>query len=61
MYDSRGVCIGTKTTTALTTEASDIADYDALFTELEQMAVYDDEARALITRVAEEYRALSTV
>jgi transcriptional regulator with XRE-family HTH domain len=61
VYDARGVCIGTKTATALTTEASDIADYEALFAELEQMAVYDDEARALITRVAEEYRALSTV
>lgn len=59
MYDMRGVCIGTKTATALTTEASDLADYDALFEELEQMAVYDDEVRALITRVAEEYRALT--
>jgi transcriptional regulator with XRE-family HTH domain len=58
MYDSRGVCIGTKTATALTTEANDIADYEALFAELEQMAVYDDEARALITSVAEEYRLL---
>jgi transcriptional regulator with XRE-family HTH domain len=58
MYDSRGVCIGTKTATALTTEADDIADYDALFTELEQMAVYDEEVRTLITRVAEDYRLL---
>jgi hypothetical protein len=59
MYDLRGVCIGTKTATALTTEASDLADYDALFGELEQMAVYDDDVRALITRVAEEYQALT--
>ena len=56
MYDSRGVCIGTKTATALTTEASDIADYDALFSELEQMAVYDDEARSLLPRVTREFR-----
>jgi DNA-binding XRE family transcriptional regulator len=48
IYDSRGVCIGTKTATALTTDASDIADYD-------------DEARALITRVADEYRALTRI
>jgi hypothetical protein len=46
------------TVTALTTEADDIADYDALFAELEQMTVYDDEARALIAQVAEEYRLL---
>lgn len=56
MYDSRGVCIGTKTATALTAEPGDIADYDALFTELERMAVYDD-VRVLIARVAEEYQA----
>lgn len=57
MYDSRGVCIGTKTATALTTEAGDVSDYDALFGELEQMAVYDDEASSLLTRVAREFRA----
>jgi transcriptional regulator with XRE-family HTH domain len=57
MYDSRGVCIGTKTATALTTDAGDIADYEALFGELEQMAVHDDEARTLIARVATDYRA----
>jgi hypothetical protein len=61
IYDSRGVCIGTKTATALTSDASDIADYEALFAELEQMAVYDDEARAVIARVTEEYRALTRV
>lgn len=61
MYDSRGVCIGTKTATALTTDASDIADYDALFIELEQMAVYDEEARALIIGVTEEYRVLTKI
>jgi len=59
MYDSRGVCIGTKTATALTTEPNDLADYDALFTELEQMAAFDDDARALIGRVATEYRLLT--
>jgi hypothetical protein len=59
MYDSRGVCIGTKTATALTTDAGDIADYEALFGELEQMAVHDDEARTLIARVATDYRALA--
>jgi Domain of unknown function (DUF5753) len=58
IYDSRGVCIGTKTATALTTEANDIADNDALFTELEEMAVHDEDARALISRVAKEYRLL---
>lgn len=56
MYDSRGVCIGTKTATALTTGPGDVADHEALFTELEKMAVYDDDVRTLISRVAGEYQ-----
>ncbi|HEY1967684.1 MAG TPA: helix-turn-helix transcriptional regulator [Pseudonocardia sp.] len=58
MFDSRAVHIGTKTATALTTDESDIADYEYLFTELAQMAVFDDEARALIRASAETYRNL---
>ncbi|MGI8816317.1 MAG: hypothetical protein ACR2G2_13855 [Pseudonocardia sp.] len=35
-------------------------DYGALFGELEQIAVYDDETRSIITRVGDEYRQLGS-
>lgn len=57
MYDSRGVCIGTKTATALSTEPRDIADYDVLFDELRRMAVFGDDVRELLRSTAESYRA----
>jgi hypothetical protein len=57
MYDSRGVCIGTKTATALTTEPRDVADYEALFDELELMAVFNDDVRELLRATADSYRA----
>jgi transcriptional regulator with XRE-family HTH domain len=56
IYDYRSVVIGTKTATARTTNENDIRDYDALFDDLEQIAVYDAAARALIEQAAAEYR-----
>lgn len=56
MYDGRGVCIGTKTATALTTHRADIADYEWLFSELEAVAVWGDDARDLISAAATRYR-----
>ena len=58
LYDSRGVCIGTKTATALSTDPHDIADYEALFGELERMAIFDDEVRALLRATADSYRGM---
>jgi transcriptional regulator with XRE-family HTH domain len=58
IYDSRGVCIGTRTATALTTDASDIADYEQLFGELERMTVFDDACREIAEQIANEYRRL---
>ncbi|MGQ0715985.1 MAG: helix-turn-helix domain-containing protein [Pseudonocardiales bacterium] len=57
IFDSRAVQIGTKTATALTDDPGDIATYETLFSELEHMAVFEDEARARLRRVADEYRA----
>lgn len=56
IFDARAVQIGTKTATALIDNPEDIATYEALFIELEQLAVFGDEARAELRRIADEYR-----
>jgi len=48
--------VGTKDGTALITDEVRVGRYLALFAELEQLAVYDDEARGLLARVADDYR-----
>lgn len=58
IYDKRGVIIGLVSTTALLTNPQDVAAYDTLFSELERIAVYGDEARAELRRIAGEYRAV---
>jgi hypothetical protein len=58
IYDGTSVQVGTKTGTALTSKAHDVQTYVELFGELKQLAIYDDDARALLGRVAEEYRYL---
>jgi len=59
MYDERAVLAGTTTATALLTERADVDAYLALFAELEQLAVYDDAARQLLSNVAATYQAMS--
>lgn len=56
IFDDRAVMLGTKTATALIDDLDDIATYGALFSELERLAVFGDEARAELNRVADEYR-----
>lgn len=58
IFDGRAVQIGTKTATALIDDPNDIATYEALFNELERMAVFGDEARTELCRIADEYRTL---
>ena len=58
MYDRRGVIVGLVSSTALLTNPQDIAAYDEMFRRVEEMAVYDDEGRAVFERIAAEYRAL---
>lgn len=57
IFDGRAVQVGTKTATALIDNPEDIATYAALFSDLERMAVFGDEARAELRRIAGEYRA----
>lgn len=56
IFDDRAVMLGTKTATALIDDPEDIATYSALFGELERLAVFGDEARAELLRIADEYR-----
>ncbi len=56
IFDSRAVQIGTKTAVALIDNPEDIATYEALFSELDRMAVFGDEARTALRRIANEYR-----
>lgn len=59
IFDARAVQVGTKTAVALIDNAEDIATYEALFSELERMAVFGHEARAELHRIADEYRRAS--
>lgn len=56
IYDRQAVQIGTKTATALTSDSRDLREYQDLFSRLEAVAVWGDDARAVIERVAGEYR-----
>ncbi len=58
LYDSDAVIIGTETGTATITDSADIADYEQLFTRLEEVASTGDAARAVLKRVADDYRKL---
>lgn len=53
-YDERGVCVGTLTATAVTTDERDVRDYLWLFERLKESALFGDEARQIITNVARE-------
>ncbi len=55
LYDHRAVVVGTRSGTAIMGER-DVPDYEALFDELERLAVFDNEARALLGRIADDYR-----
>ena len=58
LYDRRAVLIGTMTATALLTDQRDVAEYTALFVELERLAIFEDQARQVLNEVADDYRRL---
>lgn len=58
LYDRRAVLIGTMTATALLTDQRDVAEYTALFLELERLAIFEDQARQVLNEVADDYRRL---
>lgn len=58
IYDEDAVMVGTETATATLTGAADIATYVELFTELEGLACFGEEAIAHLERIASDYRRL---
>jgi transcriptional regulator with XRE-family HTH domain len=59
IFDDRAVIFGTETATAIITDPADIADYDQRHTFYAQYTVVGNSARALLARLAGEYRALA--
>ncbi|MGI9001125.1 MAG: helix-turn-helix domain-containing protein [Pseudonocardia sp.] len=57
IYDSAVVQVGTKNATALLSEREDIVTYATLFSRIADLAVRGDEARQILARLADEYRA----
>lgn len=59
IFDDRAVIVGTETATAIITDPDDVADYAKRHAFYAQYTVVGDEARALLTKVANEYRNLA--
>lgn len=57
LYDRRAVVVGTESATAFLTGQHDVAEYVKLFADLLPLAVVGDQARAVLSAVAAEYRA----
>jgi transcriptional regulator with XRE-family HTH domain len=60
IYDERAVITGSMTGTTVLTIRADVDAYVALFADLERLAVYGEEAREILARVAGRYRELDT-
>lgn len=58
LFDDRAVIVGTETATAIITDPADIADYDQRYAFYSQLAVFGDPARAVLAKLADEYRTL---
>lgn len=58
VYDARAVVVGTETATAIITDPRDVADYAHRFDGYAASAVFGVDAREVLARVADEYRAL---
>ena len=58
-YDSHAVIVGTMNATAIMTNNGDVAEYSTWFDRLESVASFDDDAREVIERVAEDYRSIA--
>jgi len=59
LYDERAVIVGTITGTAYITNSGDVSEYVRLFRRLVDLAVWGDEARVVLQRIADKYRALT--
>lgn len=59
MYDDRLVIVGIETATAHIEDPRDIAVYQQLFARLEGVAAFGEDGRAILERIADDYRSLS--
>lgn len=59
IYDTHTAVVGTESGTAFITDPSEVTAYDRRLAELEQVAVFGDEATQVFTRVADDYRDLA--
>jgi transcriptional regulator with XRE-family HTH domain len=59
LYDRRAVVVGTRSGTAIIGDRQEVKGYERLFTTLEKIAVFGEDARALILRITDDYRALT--
>lgn len=58
VYDRKVAIVGTMNATAVLTESRDVAIYAELFDELTAAALFDDEGRDVLSRIAEDYRRM---
>jgi transcriptional regulator with XRE-family HTH domain len=59
MYDRRTVIIGTRSRTAFITDATEVAEYAALWDELAALAVFSSDAAEIISGLAASYDSLT--
>jgi hypothetical protein len=58
LYDSDAVIIGTESGTATLTDGEDIARYERMFSQLQELASTGEAARLVLDRIASDYRSL---
>ena len=58
LYDRRTVIVGVRTGTSFITDPQDVAEYGKLFGDLEELAVYGQNAITVIRQVMAEYRLI---
>lgn len=58
IYDRRAAIVGTWTATVLLTDQRDVNRYLNLFQELQNLATFGDATTEILTRIADDYRAL---
>lgn len=60
LYDSKAAIITTELGMAFMTDPVQVRHYERRFAEFEAVAVFDDEARIVLERIANDYRRLAT-
>lgn len=58
LYDRRAVSVGSLTATAFMTQRIDVTEYSEFFDAMAELAVYGEDARAIVRRVGAEYERM---